>query len=136
MKIIGFNLLKISVQRKEKSSGSIEIKQNINIDDISLDKLAVSTDDVLKIKFTFSLDYDPDFAKVEFKGVVGVLSDKGDDFNSILKSWKSKDLPVDFRIPLFNFIMNKCNVKALSLEDEVSLPLHLQNSFPKVSAKK
>jgi len=37
------------------------------------------------------------------------------------------------RVPLFNFIMNKCNIKALYLEDEMGLPLHIP--LPKISTE-
>ena len=72
MKIIGFNLSKILIERKEKLDGKIEIKQNIHIDDISKDKINITKDEILKINFTFSVNYNPDFAKVEFKGGIVV----------------------------------------------------------------
>ena len=55
MKIIGFNLTNISIERKEKIEGKLEIKQNINIDDISKDKINISKEEILKIKFTFNV---------------------------------------------------------------------------------
>lgn len=132
MQIIGFNLTKISVDRKEKLEGKLEVKQNINIDNISKDKINISTEDILKVNFTFNIDYNPDFAKVELKGVVILLPDK-DELKEITKSWKKKQVSEKFRVPLFNFIMNKCNIKALNLEDEMALPLHIP--MPKLAPK-
>ena len=43
----------------------------------------------------------------------------------VLKKWKSKKVSDDIRIHLFNFIMTKCNIKAINLEDDVGLPLHV-----------
>lgn len=133
MQIIGFNLTKISVQRKEKLEGKLEIKQNINIDDITKDKINISDNEVLKMSFTFKVDYSPEFADVELKGNVILLPDK-EEFKEIIKSWKKKELTDKYRVPLFNFIMGKCNIKALALEDEMSLPLHIP--MPKLSPKK
>jgi hypothetical protein len=124
MKIIGFNLTKISIQRKEKFDSKLEIKQNINIDDITKDKINISKDEILKINFTFAVNYNPDFAKLEFKGGLVIIPEK-DEMKKIMKEWKNKQLAEEFRAPLFNFIMNKCNIKALSLEDEMALPLHV-----------
>jgi hypothetical protein len=133
MQIIGFNLTKISVQREEKIEGKLEIKQNIGIDDVSEENIPITKDDAIKIKFTFSVDYNEGkFAKVEFKGHIIVLPEK-QELKDFLKSWKDKQVPEGIRTPLFNFIMSKCNIKALSLEDEMNLPLHVP--MPKLSAQ-
>ncbi len=133
MQIIGFNLIKISVERKEKPEQKLEIKQNINIDSISKDKINISKDEVLKIEFTFNVDYNPDFAKLELKGYVIILPEK-EELKKIIKEWKNKKLQEEFRIPLFNFIMSKCNIKALNLEDEMGLPLHIP--MPRLGSKR
>lgn len=134
MRIIGFNLTKILIERKEKIKGNLKISQNINIDDVFKDKLTIPKDEILKLNFTFSIDYNPDFAKLEFKGTVILLPQK-EELKKIIKEWKDKKLSEEFRLPLFNFIMNKCNIKALTLEDEMALPIHLQNLMPRLAPK-
>ena len=124
MRIIGFNLSKVSIERQEKLEGKLEIKQNINVDNIDKQKIDISKDEALKIEFTFSVDYDPKFAKVEFKGHVLAMPEK-DEAKQILKEWKDKKIPDGIRMGLFNFIMSKCNIKALALEDEMGLPTHV-----------
>ena len=42
MRIIGFNLSKIAIERGEKLDGKLEIKQNINIDSISKEKIEIT----------------------------------------------------------------------------------------------
>ncbi|MFA5173908.1 MAG: hypothetical protein WC438_01880 [Candidatus Pacearchaeota archaeon] len=134
MQVIGFNLLKILVEREEKTDEQLNIKQNLNIDEVIKDNVKFSKDDLLKIKFTFTTDYnDGKFAKIEFKGQTILLPEK-DELKEILKSWKDKQLPENVRIPLFNFIMGKCNIKTLNLEDEMGLPLHIP--MPKITSKK
>jgi len=125
MKIIGFNLIKISVERKENIKGELKINQNIDIQDIQKETVPISSESAIKIKFRFAIDYSNDFAKIEFEGFLIVLPDKN-DLNKFLDSWKNKQLPENYKVPLFNFIMSKCNVKALSLEDDLSLPTHIQ----------
>ena len=46
---------------------------------------------------------------------------------------KKKKFTHAMKIPLFNFIMNKCNIKAIQYEDELGLPIHVQ--MPKLKAK-
>jgi hypothetical protein len=133
MRIIGFNLSKVSVERKEKLEGKLEIKQNIDIKEVEKDKIPISNEEVFKIKFRFNVDYGNDFAKLELEGTVVLLPEKQEG-KKFLTAWKDKQIPEEFRAPLFNFIMTKCNLKALTLEDELGLPLHLP--MPKISPKK
>jgi len=133
MKIIGFNLTKICIERKEKIERELKISQNIDIKDITKEKALVSNEEVLKVTFDFTIDYSNDAAKIEFKGNIIILPEK-EETKKILKSWKHKKFEDEFRVPLFNFIMSKCNIKALSLEDELFLPSHIQ--MPRISPNK
>ena len=124
MRIIGFNLSKVLVERKEKLGSKPKINQNIDIKEVEKEKVPFSNDNALKIKFNFTIQYSDNFAKLEFEGFVIVLPNE-DELKKFLTSWKKKQVPEESRIFLFNFIMNKCNVKALELEDEMNLPLHV-----------
>jgi len=132
MRIIGFNLTKISIQRKEEIQGKLNINQNIDIKDIKEDNIPISQDKALKINFNFSINYSDNLAKLEFEGSVLTLPNK-EELKEILDSWKSKKIPDQARMGLFNFIMNKCNIKALQLEDEMTLPLHVP--MPRIGAQ-
>ena len=126
MKIIGFNLTKISVNKKEKFEGKIEVNQNIDIKNIVKEEIPITNEEVLKIDFDFQINYSGDFAKLEFVGNILIIPEK-EELKNILKSWKDKEkkIPDESRVPLFNFIMSKCNIKALLLEDEINLPYHI-----------
>lgn len=124
MRIIGFNLTKILVQKKETTKDKLQVNQNIDIKDVSEEKIPITDDKALKIKFNLIINYSDDYAKLEFEGSVLTLPEK-DELKNFLESWKDKKIPEQTRIPLFNFIMNKCNVKALYLEDEMALPFHI-----------
>lgn len=124
MKIIGFNLSKILAEKKEKGPERLQINQNIDIKDIIKDKIQISENEILIIKFAFTINYSEDFAKVEFEGSV-IVSPEKNELKEFLKSWKDKKIPEELRMPLFNFIMSKCNIKALNLEDDLNLPPHI-----------
>jgi len=130
MKIVGFTLTKILIQRKEKIEGKLQVNQNIDIKDVVSEHLQFVKDEALKINFKFIIDYSGDSAKVEFEGYLIIIAEK-DEFKKIQESWEKKQVPDDLRIPLFNFIMSKCNIKALTLEDEMALPPHLP--LPRIS---
>ncbi len=133
MQVIGFNLTKILIERQEKTDTKLEIQQNIGVDDISKDSIDISKEEVIKIKFNYTVDYNKgEFAKIELKGQVILLPTK-DELKQITKSWDDKQIPENIKLPLFNFIKSKCDVKTLSLEDEFALPLHIP--FPKLAIK-
>lgn len=130
MQIIGFNLTKISIERKEKIIGNLQINQSIDIKDIVKEKIPISEEEALKMRFNFTINYQEDLAKAEFEGNLILLPTK-EELKNFLREWKDKKVPNEVRIPLFNFIMNKCNIKALALEDELNLPFHIP--LPKVN---
>lgn len=130
MRIIGFNFEKIKVERKKDLRGKLEIKTNIDIEDIEKESLDIAGD-VLKFSYDYVIKYEPEFAEINFKGTTLLLPDKPEDIKKILKDWKKKKLAEETRILVFNFIMAKCNLKALQLEDDFALPPHIP--LPRIS---
>jgi len=135
MRLIGFNFTKINIERLENSKEKLNITTNINI--VSIEKTDTGSfelkDDVLAVEFTYFINYEPNFAKIEFKGNI-LLYMEPKQSKELLKSWEKKELPDDIRVSLFNIILSKSNIKALQLEDELNLPLHLP--MPKLSKPK
>ena len=129
MKIVGFGLRKIFGERKEVKAAELNLTQNIEIKEISKEKVNVSTEEVINIKFAFTVNYSGDLGKIEFEGSVIILPDK-DEAKDLSKSVKEQILADKFKAPIFNFIMTKCNVKALMLEDDINLPFHI--SMPRL----
>ena len=89
MKIIGFTLKKIVAERKKEIKGKLEIKSNLIIDDIGSEKVDI-VGEVLKFSFEYSVNYEPGFAELVFKGVVLTAPDKSEDSKTIIKEWKKK----------------------------------------------
>ena len=131
MQIIGFNFEKISGERKKIPQGKIEIKSNINVKSISPEKIELLKDkDVLKFNFEFTVDYEPNIASLVFEGFILVIIEK-EKVKDILKKWKNKKISEEVRLPLFNLILTKCNLKALQIEEELGLPTHVP--LPKIT---
>jgi hypothetical protein len=126
MRLINFTFTKISAERfKEQAEG---IKFNTKIDISSIDSLKSDVikvkDELITINFVYTVNYDPEFAKVELTGNF-ILSVDPKMAKDILKTWKEKQTPEEFRIVMFNIILRKSNIKALQLEDELGLLPHL-----------
>jgi len=128
MKIIGFTINKITAEQKKLSGNKVEIKSNLSIDNITEDKVEMFNASALKFDFSYIVNYEPNIAQIVFKGSVLGLDDKGEG-KEILKDWKDKKFKNDVRIAIVNYIMESCILKALNLEKELGLPLHLP--FPK-----
>lgn len=131
MQILGFNFEKITGEKKGNIQGKLEIASNIDVKDISQEKLELVKDQVaLKMVFEFIVKYKPDVAGLSLHGAVLFMTDK-DRAKEILKKWKAQKIEEDLKIALFNFIMTKCNLKALQIEEDLALPTHIP--FPKLA---
>jgi len=124
MGIVGFNLDKMSIERKDEIKGKINIKTNIDILDMKKEEISLSSDqDTLKLTFNFFIIYEPDFAKIEFKGHVLLIEDSK-IAKKILEDWKKKKMDPFLREQIYNLILRKANIKALSLEEDLNLIPH------------
>ncbi len=135
MPIIGFNLDKINVEKTSAIKGKIQIKNDLGITDIETEKITFGSEqDVLKLNFKYKIDYEPKLGNISIKGHILYLAEKKEKDN-ILKEWKKdQKLPNEIMPLIFNTILAKCNIKALTLSQEVNLPPHI--SLPKLQPKK
>ena len=126
MKILGFNYTKINVEKNKELSKDLKISNKIDVLGISEVKQDVlkSKDEVLAVKFSYSIEYSPGIASVNLEGTI-MLSTDSEMAKDVMKKWKNRETPEEFRIPLFNIIFRKAGLKALELEDEMNLPLHM-----------
>ncbi len=133
MKIIGFQFNKILC---EKKGGNLkDVKLNTNIDLSSIDEvkseMIKTKEQIISVKFNYLINYAPQFAKIELSGEIVMVEDEK-IAKEILKDWKDKKLPPQFKMGLFNLILKKSSIKALQLEEEMGLPYHIP--FPSLKA--
>ena len=136
MKVIGFNLETINASKAREFKRS-NISTEINFSNVDKSKIDVLKDnESIKLSFKFAVTYkDPDNEKAELKNEISItgsllLMVTKDEAKEFLKSWKNKEIPKDKMLPLYNFILRKCSVKALQLEEELGLQLHIP--FPQI----
>ena len=137
MKLLGFNYNKISVEKMADKMKDLKINTKIDVSEIIEIKSDIikTEEEILGVKFSYGVDYDPKMAKIELAGNI-ILGIDSKTAKEVLKQWKDKKMPEDFRIILFNIILRKSNLKALQLEDEMNLPLHVQLPSIKSQEKK
>ncbi len=124
MRIIGFGIKRIFGEKNTVPNVKLSINQNINIKDVYKEKLNIAGEEAIGVNFIFSIVYSENFGKVEVEGNLIILPEK-EELKEFSKSLKEKSIPDKFKSIILNFIMNKCNIKALSIEDEINLPYHV-----------
>lgn len=137
MKILGFNFNKINTEKFLDKIENLKINTKIDVSEINTIKsdFLKTKEELLGINFNYDISYDPDFAKISFAGKI-IFSVESKKAKEILKQWKDKKMPEDFKVILFNVILRKSNIKALQLEDEMNLPLHVSLPSLKKQEKK
>ena len=128
MRLIGFNFTKISIEKagSSKPIDNLKINTEIDISEIKeLDsKVLEIKGEIIESKFSYKIKYEPEFANVGLEGRI-ILSVNPKEAKDILKEWKSKKMSENFRLFLFNIILKRSTLKALQLEEELGLPLHM-----------
>ena len=113
------------------------VNTDVTFNSVEKSKLDIlKEEEALKLGFKFAVTYlDADNKSNENKNEISILGslvlmvDK-EVSKEFLKSWKDKQIPKDKMIPLYNFILKKCSVRALQLEEDLNLQPHIP--FPQV----
>lgn len=131
MVVIGFNLKKILVERKNIVRGEVKVNTRMNILNVKKEEVKLTAGkDVIRFDFEFLIsyvgvaDHTGHVADLSFEGEVLYLVDPKDT-KKILDDWKKKEIEEEIRVRVLNTILAKCNLKALVLEEEIGLPSHI-----------
>ena len=145
MTILNFGFNKIIVEKKSnKVTGQLKIKQGMNLTDVkSSNMMKDSKQKAFVIKFVFDTVYEPNYANINLEGELILLVDEKTS-KALETSWKkTKSLPKDLALSVFNRILHSCNVESLILSREINLPppmkmpkVQVQDKPPAKKAKK
>ena len=126
MPIVGFDFDKIIVERKSKTLGNINVKHNLGIKEVEEEKIPLSKlEQVLRFNFEYTVDYEPKVGNLQLNGHILYL-DEPKKIKELMTDWKkNKKIPTEIMEQLLNTILFKCNIKALSLSQDVALPPHI-----------
>ena len=141
LKILGFHIRGINAQKEQQPIQNASISTNITFNDIQSELTkSIKNHSIIAISFTFRVEYNSSdkqkkksgepLAFVELSGVVPCATTE-DEAKKLINDWKDKKISQEIRIPLYNFILAKCSIKALQIQEEINLPPH----FPLPSIK-
>ena len=132
IKLLGFNLTKINVEKNPDYKGQLSIKSSMNIISIEKHKIDLIKQESVKINFNFSIDYEK-LGSISIDGFFILAVDKK-TFKELTEKWDSKDFDPELRVIILNIVIQKSSLQALKLEEEIGLPLHMQ--MPRVNISK
>ncbi len=124
MKLLGSKYIKIFAQINPDFSGKLNMNQNINIKKIEKYKPDLSKQDSLRIEYIYTIDY-KELGKIEIEGILFIGGDSKIQ-KDLLKSWNEKDHNTPEQIAVMNLIIQKASIKAVEIEEELSLPIHFK----------
>ncbi len=128
MPIISFTFDKIDVQRKKTIEAPLKVRTSIKITDLKEEELSLSSgkkDMLLRFFFEYAVDYQTNQGIVSLEGNL-LFAGKREDLEGAFKEWKkTKKFNPEISKDVLNNIFLRCNIKALSFEQEVSLPPHI-----------
>jgi len=125
MAIIGFNFTKIDAERKKESvKGKIDIKNNVAITNVEKKEIKTgsTSQKVAKLTFDFNVNYEPKIGTMRFTGYILYLSE-ADKIKELIKEFeKTKKVKQDVMPVVLNNILNRCNIQAIILSQQINLP--------------
>jgi len=124
MTIVSFNFTKIEAEKKEATKGKVNINNNVSINNVEEKDLALGSQKqkVLNFTFEFISSYNPNAGTIKLLGSV-LFMDESKKVKEILDGWKKdKKVPKDIMAKILNVILNKSNIQALILSEQVNLP--------------
>jgi len=127
MPILDFRFTKIKAENSLKQiKEGVQVDMKVNFIDVEeFPKIKDSPTSALKVGFEFNLDY-KGYGDINVMGFV-VYGDENKKIKKIVDSWKKdKQLEKEISTLLMNNILVKTNVKALTLAQDINLPLHLR----------
>jgi len=126
MRLIGFNFTKMNLEKKSDNLKDLKVTTGIDISDVQEAKsdFFKSPDELIAVKFEYNVNYEKDVAALKFYGSL-IVSVESKIAKEILKQWKNKKIPEEFRLNIFNLILKKSSLKALQFEEEFNLPPHI-----------
>jgi len=138
MAVVGFNFTKMNVERKTPVTGKIKINNNVsvkNVEDHTI-MFGKTKQEGLKFTFEFTSKYEPNIGDMLIVGEV-IYINEPDKIKEIVSEWrKNKKIPKEVMTEMLNAILDRCNIQALTLSRDMSMPPPIPLPKVQVEAKK
>lgn len=128
MPVLSFAFDKIEAEHKKQLQAPLKVRTAINITDLKEEEITLSggrKDMLLRFFFEYKVDYQPNQASVLLAGNV-LYSGAKEDLQKIIQDWKkTKKFNPTVSKDVLNNVFLRCNIKALTVEQDIALPPHI-----------
>ena len=123
MAIVSMGYTKVLAEKaRKKNDGQITIKNNIAITNVAEGSSAQSAQRAIMFSFSFQTEYSPEVGNITIDGYVVDIQEDA-KAKEILMMWNEhKRVDKDITQKVVAVILDKCNIKALVLSQDVGLP--------------
>ena len=128
LKFAGARFTKLISEKNTTFDGKLEIKTNVKIN--SLEKIE-KMKETIKLSYGFEVEYG-ELGKIIIEGDIFLNSDPK-TIKDLLKLYKDKKYETPEYLAITNLVIQKATIKAIELEEEINLPLHIK--LPSLSIK-
>lgn len=130
--LLGFSYSHISARRYPEFKGKLEISPNIHILSIDKHEISMMKQDAIKVTFSFKITY-KELADIQLDGDM-ILKVDSKTLKEVLKGWKDKAIDPETQTIILNLIMQRASIRAIELEEEMGLPIHVR--IPRLAVSK
>ncbi len=125
--IVGFHFTKLLVERHQPIQGKVNVRNDLTIKDVKEQPLTgvKGSHKTVSFQFAFTVSYAPKIADIILVGDV-YYSAEPKKTGEILATWKSKKkVSADVSLEILNYALQRCNIRALEMAQELNLPTHI-----------
>jgi hypothetical protein len=124
MAIVGVQFNKISAEKKNVVKGKVNITNDLTISKIAIASIPLTSpkQSALSIQFEYKTAYEPEIGLIQINGEVFWVDSSEKNKEALQTFKKSKILPMDIKLPVFNSLLSKCTIESLLLSREAGLP--------------
>ena len=131
MPVISFDIDRLLAERIAQVTKDIKVENNMKLSNVSL---VPKRDNLLKFEFEFTTEYKQDVGNMKINGHL-LFREETKKIKEIMDTWtKTKKLDKELMTLITNFILIKCNIKALELSQQVNLLPHIRLPLVELSS--
>ncbi len=125
--IVGFHYTKLSIERYQPIQGKVSVRNDVNIQNVKEQPIprVQGSHKTVAFQFVFTVTYAPHVADVVITGDVYYAAEPK-KIDEVISTWKSKKkVSPEISLGVLNLVLQKCNIRALEMAQELNLPSHI-----------
>jgi hypothetical protein len=136
MGVISFHFDKFNIEKKKELEAPIKVEIGMRVIDVKEEDISLGSgksEKVLRFFYEYKAEYQPNQAQIIICGNL-VYFEPEEDLKKVSEEWtKTKRMNTDITRSIMNNVLMRCQIKALSLGQDIGLPPQIK--LPLVTKK-